>query len=175
MGFGSVIATALSVVVLMAAGFAIVSGITHSADSTGIALKDASHRTLHREHTALTISNLTGSRSGGYFTFNLDNAGTEKIDNISRIDVIARFVNTDYALWFPYRFAGTEPDYCWECVNITSLAPGIGDVVNPGMLDPGETMLLKVQDSKYFPGNSVWVQATAPNGVSASYMWAIGN
>jgi flagellar protein FlaF len=175
MGFGSVIATAMSVVVLLAAGFALASGITHSADSTGAALKDAADRELRQMHTTLAISNLTGSKSGGNLTFNLDNVGTEKIDNISRIDVIVKFPGTSESRWFPYLFNGVAPDYYWTYVNITSLAPGIGDAVNPGMLDPGETMLVKVQNLTSFPGNSVWVQATAPNGVSASLVWIIGN
>jgi len=171
MGFGPVIATAMSVIVLLAAGYMLVSGITNSSDTTGMALKEASDRHLQQENTLLTIGNLSGNRTSGYLTFNLNNAGNEKIDNVSQIDVIVKFTNPDESWWCPNQApgAGSAGPY-WTCVQITSVTPGIGDSINPGMLDPGE-----VVNASAFPSNNVWVQATAPDGASATYLWTINN
>ncbi len=165
----------MAIIVLLAAGFALAAGITGSADATGTALKDVAGRELGQGNTRLTIDNLTGSVAGGYFTFSLNNVGNAKIENVSRIDVIAKVVDGDVAWWFPYKFPGTTPGQYWECAGITSLAPGIGDAINPGMLDPGETLLVSVRGPAPLAGHDLWVQATAPNGVSASYEWVIGN
>ena len=53
MGFGSVIATAISIIVLMAAGYMLVGGVTHSADVTGASVKSAADLENQRLKTAL--------------------------------------------------------------------------------------------------------------------------
>lgn len=169
MGFGSVIATAISIIVLMTAGYILVGGVTHSADVTGASTKSAADLENQRLKTALEIDDIGSNMEAGWFSFHLKNVGEEKIDNITRMDVIVKMTGLNDSVYYvPYRFPGQDPAVYWDNDPIDSIVAGIGDAVNPGMLDPGEEMNVLVHMEDGFPTRTAWVQVTAPNGVSAS-------
>jgi hypothetical protein len=168
MGFGSVIATALAVIVLMAAGYMLVDGITRSADVAVSSLKASGDLKDRQLKTALVMDGFIGNRTSGTMSFQLRNAGAEKIEDISLMDVIVKFTDAGgdnvEAGWVPYSPDGSGP-LCWSAGDIAS---PIGDAINPGMLDPGETMTINLSESGGFPTNYGWVQVTAPCGTAAS-------
>ncbi|MGA9141012.1 MAG: hypothetical protein WBZ29_12355 [Methanocella sp.] len=168
MGFGSVIATAISIIVLLAAGYLLVGSITHSADVTGSSIKAAADLDSRRINTVLAIDGIGSSSAEGWFSFYLENTGSEKIADIKQLDVIFKTAGlNDSVHYVPYGATG-HPSVYWENDSITSLTAGIGDVVNPGMLDPGEYVNIRVHEEGGFPSNTAWVQVTAPNGASVS-------
>lgn len=168
MGFGSVIATALAIIILIAAGYMLIDGITSSADATVASMKAAGDLKDQQLKTVLTLDSFDGSRDNGTLGFAVHNVGDVKITNISQLDIIVKFVDSGYsnqaAGWVPYSPGGTGA-IGWTSGGIISI---IGDSVNPGMLDPGETLLINMSESGGFPTNYGWVQVTAPNGASAS-------
>jgi flagellar protein FlaF len=166
MGFGSVIATAISIIVLLAAGYLLVGSITHSADVTGTSIKAAADLDTRRINTVLAIDGVGSSSAQGWFSFYLENVGSEKITDITKLDMIFKTTGlNDSVHYVPY---GTTGPVYWENDTITSLTVGIGDVMNPGMLDPGEYVNIRVHEEGGFPSNTAWVQVTAPNGASVS-------
>ena len=169
MGFGSVIATAISIIVLMAAGYMLITGVTHSADVTGASVKAAADLENQRLKTALEIDEVGSGYEDGWFSFHLKNTGATKIENITQMDVIVKMTGlNDSVDYVPYRFAGQDLTVYWTSDPIWSSVPGIGDAVNPGMLDPGEYVNIIVHNDDGFASRTAWVQVTAPNGVSAS-------
>jgi flagellar protein FlaF len=169
MGFGSVIATAISIIVLMAAGYMLIGGVTHSADLTGASVKSAADLENQRLKTVLQVDEISSNFEEGWFAFHLENAGAEKIENITRMDVIVKLTGLDDSVYYvPYRFPGQDMTVYWGSDTISSIVAGIGDAVNPGMLDPGEYVNILVHKEDGFPSRTAWVQVTAPNGVSAS-------
>lgn len=166
MGFGSIIATAISIIVLMAAGYMLVGGVTHSADVTGDSMKAAADLENQRLKTALQIDEIGSNYEEGWFSFHLKNVGAEKIENITKLDVIVKL--NDSACYVPYQFPGQDLVVYWDHDPIDSILPGIGDAVNPGMLDPGEYVNVRVHRDDGFQNRTAWVQVTAPIGVSAS-------
>jgi flagellar protein FlaF len=169
MGFGSVIATAISIIVLMTAGYLLIGGVTHSADMTGASVKSAADLENQRLKTVLQIDDIGSNYEQGWFSFHLKNVGAEKIENITRLDVIVKLTGlSDSVYYVPYGYPGQDPIVYWGNDTISSLIAGIGDAVNPGMLDPGEYVNILVHKEDGFPSRTAWVQVTAPNGVSAS-------
>jgi hypothetical protein len=164
-----VIATALSIIMLMAAGYLLIGGVTHSADVTGASMKSAADLENQRLKTVLQIDEIGSNTSEGWFSFHLENVGAEKIENLSRLDVIVKLTGeNDSACYVPYRFPGQDLPIYWGNDSIGSQVPGVGDAVNPGMLDPGEYVNILVHMEDGFPTRTAWVQVTAPNGASAS-------
>jgi hypothetical protein len=164
-----VIATALSIMVLMAAGYLLVGGVTHSADVTGASVKSAADLEDQRLKTVLAIDDIGSNMEEGWFSFHLKNVGAEKIENLTRLDVIVKLTGLNDSVYYvPYRYPGQDPDVWWGNDAIDSIMPGIGDAVNPGMLDPGEAVNILVHMEDGFPTRTAWVQVTAPNGASAS-------
>jgi len=168
MGFGSVIATALCVVVLIAAGYILISGITRSADVTAATMKSADDIKNRQLKTDLTITGVLGHREGN-LSLDVNNVGGEKIVNITRMDVILKFAdsgsNVVAAYWVPYRQAGQTNGIYWENAGISSIT---GDTINPGILDPGETMTVKITGDTAFPTGAGTVLVASPDGVSAT-------
>lgn len=169
MGFGSVIATAISVIVLLAAGSLLVISIMHSADITGASIKAAADLESRRINTVLAIDEIGSNGEEGWFSFHLKNVGSEKIEDITRLDIIVKTTGLNKSVHFvPYGTAGQHLPVYWDNDSIESILAGIGDAVNPGMLDPGEYVNIRVHEEGGFPSNTAWVQVTAPNGASVS-------
>jgi hypothetical protein len=95
--------------------------------------------------------------------------GAEKIENIMKMDVIVKPTGTsDSVSYVPFQFQGQDLVVYWDHDPIDSILPGIGDAVNPDMLDPGEYVNVRVHNDEGFASRTAWVQVTAPIGVSAS-------
>lgn len=169
MGFGSIIGTALAIIVLMAAGYMLIGGVTLSADVTGASLKATADLENQKLKTELAIDNTGSNASDNWFAFHLNNVGATKIENITKMDVIVRATGVNSSIYYvPFLFAGETRSLYWTNDSISASIAGIGDAVNPGMLDPGEYVNIIIHNEDGFPSNTVWVQVTAPNGVSAT-------
>jgi|AGTN01.1.fsa_nt_gi hypothetical protein len=169
MGFGSVIATAISIIVLLAAGYMLVGSITHSADATGASIKAAADVESRRMNTELAIDNLGCNSGEGWFSFHLNNVGSEKIVDITQMDVIVKMISPDQSVYYvPYGTQDAHAATYWDYENLTSIMVGIGDAVNPGMLDPGEFVNIRVHAEECSRAGTAWVQVTTPEGASAS-------
>jgi len=169
MGFGSVIATAISIIVLLAAGYLLAGSITHSADVTGSSIKAAADIDSQRMNTVLAIDEIGSNSAEGWFSFHLENVGREKITDITKMDVIVKTTGPNQTVHYVlYGTTGEHPSVYWENDSITSIKAGIGDAVNPGMLDPGEYVNIRVHEEGGFPSSTAWVQVMAPNGASES-------
>ncbi|OPY27782.1 MAG: hypothetical protein A4E28_01849 [Methanocella sp. PtaU1.Bin125] len=169
MGFGSIIGTAIAIVVLMAAGYLLIGGVTLSADVTGASLKAAADLENQKLKTELVIDNVGSNASDNWFAFHLNNNGSTKIENITKMDVIVLTTGINSSAYYvPYRFPGEDRALYWTNESITANVAGIGDAMNPGMLDPGEYVNIIIHNDDGFPSNTAWVQVTTPNGVSAA-------
>lgn len=168
MGFGSIIATALSIIFLVTAGYVIISGMMHVNDATALSLKNSDDLKNRQLKTALSIDSATGSTAGSV-SFMLHNTGSEKIVSLTQTDVILKINDpgngTVAAYWVPPRAAGQTTGMYWESTNITSLA---GDSINPGMLDPGESATITITSDTMFATNSGTILVTSPGGVTTS-------
>lgn len=168
MGFGPVIATAISIVVLIAAGYVLIGGMAQSADVTAATMKSSGDLKNQQLKTAMEIDGAAGYLNGS-LSFDVENSGSEKITGISRMDVILKFTDPGNGVvatyWVPYQQPGQTTGLYWRNAGIDSIT---GDAINPGMLDPGETLHVEVASDTGFPESLGTVLVAAPDGVTAS-------
>lgn len=168
MGFGPVIATAISIVVLIAAGYVLIGGMAQSADVTTATMKTAGDLKNQQLKTSLMLDGASGYVNGT-LSFAVHNEGSEKIANVSQMDIILTFTDAGSEIvdsyWVPAREPGQTTGTYWRNAGIDSLT---GDAINPGILDPGETLSVEVVNSTGFPANIGTVTVGAPDGVTAS-------
>ena len=170
-----IIASALGVLLLVIAGYVLVSANLASADSIASAQKDMAQKKDEQVHTAIMISNAKVEPLKFYpgrhnFTFDLKNIGSAPIGDFNRTDVfiaIGPAYITERYSFNGVMSRGSPGDYnsrTWGNLTITP------DTTHPYMLDPGETMYVDIgdcpldQNAGYSP--LYVVNVTTPNGIT---------
>ncbi len=168
MGFSTIVATGVSVLILLVVGYFLLAGFSGSIDNLTATMKDVESMKGDQMKTSIGVSNV--STSGHNITFEMDNNGYTKITDFSKMDIIITFNQTipdQYSSWvqktdwFPYQENLTYKENAWTCVSI------FPDIINPRVLDPSEKMYgsMYVQDD-LVPGSYGWVVIMTPNGAS---------
>ncbi len=104
--------------------------------------------------TMINIDSTSGA--GPVLYVDVANTGHTTIRDFQKMDVIVTNTTNPSVYWIKYNGTGVG----W---NSTILTP---DDINPGLLDPDETMRITINMGTYdFPD---WVKVTTPNGVSSS-------
>ena len=174
MGFGSLIATALAVVILLTAGYLLIDGIMHTADASVAGLRAAGDLKDQQLRTGLAIDQFAGDRANGTLRFVLHNTGSETIQDIGGLDVILGFTDANgshvAATYVPCASGANDGGICWRAGAIGS---PIGDAINPGLLDPGEQLMINVTEDGGFHADYGWALVAAPNGATASGSFAL--
>ena len=92
--------------------------------------------------TDLSISNTAVGGGGTEVTFDVLNDGRTAINDFDDVDVIISYDGTDinrYSVWLPFDENVTQPDNTWQVTTI------INDSRNPGVLDMGEQMSIRIK------------------------------
>jgi len=114
--------------------------------------------------TEIEITNISADETGIFVS--LKNTGSTKIGDFDYMDVIIKYSNTSGAVkttWIPYQEDAGILENKWIAGNISP------DLVNPGILDPGEEMRLQILLEDSLEKDSVnWLLVAAPNGAKAS-------
>lgn len=169
MGFGGIISTGLSIATLLIAGYMILAGMSYTLNAGTASAAAVREIKADQLNTMICISNVT-SVDSSTLTFNVTDNGSTAIDDVSRMDVILKYVDQDsgqciYAAWLkpgegPVTGAGR-----WYSTGIVSPMRNTTGTV---MLLPGETMKARAVLSAPQPADAGVIEASAPNGVSAT-------
>lgn len=165
MGFGTVIATGISIVLMLLMAYVLINGYLAAVDGTTSSLKIVADTKNEQLKTSITINNVTTDHNN--ITFEMYNQGSERIKDFSHMDVWLMFNRTVNGtgiatLYLPYDTAISGSANEWT---VNGISP---DIINPRVLDPGETAQCRafVLD-RPMPGQA-WIKVSAPNGVTAS-------
>lgn len=171
MGFETILATGISVMILMVLAYVLFAGFTGSISQMTNTLKDVETMKGDQMKTSISVYNV--STNDTLVTFEMSNNGFTKIQNFSQMDIIMTFTeqppqyddeqatDQNQTIWFPYEKTLTGDRDAWTCVDITP------DMINPRVWDPGETLSCQMYiTEKLQPGSLGWVVVTAPNGAS---------
>jgi flagellar protein FlaF len=154
MGAGTIIATAIAIILLIVTGYILIGGVLSTARTVVMAQQAASEKDAQRVHTRIEIFSAVTNTSTSETFVEVNNTGSEVVGDFSHMEVYLLQDGT------PYMYKNQSGPWNWTY----SINP---DVVNPGLLDPDETANITVpyDQSK---GNATWVKVTTANGVSAS-------
>jgi flagellar protein FlaF len=149
MSAGSLIASAVAIIMIVVAAYAVIGGTLVTAEVVADAQSDQFRQQEARLHTAVSIVGYTIGASEVYL--DVENTGSEPILAFDEMAVFT-LVNGSAPVYYAYgEGAGT-----WSWVSIEP------DTVHPHSLDPGEVMNISV---RYTGGAPEWAQVTTPNGV----------
>ena len=150
MATGTLIATAIALILLVVTAYALVGGTLSTAEVIAVAQSDVAKQQEIRLHTSISILDTHVEANTSTLFMEVENAGSEVIGDFDHMDV--------------YLCSGGDPAFyprgsgpgTWSIVSISP------DSIRPGMLDPGEVANLSV----VYSGNPPeWVQVVTACGV----------
>ncbi|MCD4843706.1 MAG: hypothetical protein K8R25_04365 [Methanosarcinales archaeon] len=154
MGFATVAATLVSITLILTLLYISLISTSELTETISCSLKKMSDSEEERMKTMINIDSTSGA--GPVLYVDVANTGHTTIRDFQKMDVIVTNTTNPSVYWIKYNGTGVG----W---NSTILTP---DDINPGLLDPDETMRITINMGTYdFPD---WVKVTTPNGVSSS-------
>ena len=154
MGAGTIIATAIAIMLLIITGYVLISGTLSTARVVVMAQKDTADRENQKMHTRIEILNASANTVACQTFINVMNTGTEVIGDFQHMDVYLLQAGV------PRTYMNGPGTWNWTC-SITQ------DQVNPTLLDPDEYANITV-NYDWSGGDPTWVKVTTANGVYAS-------
>jgi flagellar protein FlaF len=158
MGVGTIIASAIAIILLIITAYVLIGGTIVAAKTAVLAQRAISEQENQRIHTRIEIMNAS-TNLGDHKTFiEVKNTGSEIVGDFDHIEV--------YLLQggVPYTYTNLSAPYNWmyRILNPDLINP---DMIHPGLLDPDEVANITVpyDDSKGEPPG--WVKVTTANGV----------
>jgi hypothetical protein len=124
--------------------------------------QQAESRSMERLHSDITITSAV--RTGGEVDLTVQNNGSTPVIDFSKMDVVVQYSagGVSYAKYIAFTADVLQPDDTWTVVAITN------DVVDPRVLNYGESMSLTLLLNPAPDTPSNWVQVTSEQGVSAA-------
>jgi flagellar protein FlaF len=162
--------TAITSAILITVLILAVVGLSSHVFATQAAISDASmtmqEREAERMRTGITPL-AAGTFTGTSVELTLKNTGSTKLTDFDKWDVILQYSDGFNTLtsWYPY---GTGVNQ-WQQQLFTTAFPPAPEVIEPGIFNPGEEMVVTINVSPavgLFTTNMVAV--STPNGVTTS-------
>jgi len=158
--------TALIVIGLMVLS---ILGLTERSLSGQAALAEANRlmqeRVAERSRTELTVVSATTTVFGDYVEVTLKNTGFTKLADFDQWDVILQYTDgsgDQHIDWYGYPAQWTSHIY-------QATSPPTSEVFDPGILNPGEEIVLQVGVSPAVgTGTTNLATAATPNGITAT-------
>ena len=151
MGAGTIIASAIVIVLLIITGYVLIGGTISTAQIVMVAQRAAAEKDGQRLHTQIEIMNASTNTTTQQTFIEVKNTGSEVVGDFDHMEVYL-LQGTQ-----PYTYTNLSAPFTW----IYSIAP---DQVHPRLLDPDEVANITVP---YDParGDPSWVKVATANGV----------
>lgn len=151
MSAGSLIASAVAIIMIVVAAYAVIGGTLVTAEVVASAQSDQFRQQEARLHTGIAIVGHTLDTGASTLYLDVENTGGEMILAFDAMTVFT-LAGGSAPVYYPYG----EGSGTWSWVSIEP------DTVHPHALDPGEVMNISV---RYTGAAPEWAQVTTPNGV----------
>ncbi len=162
----------ICIALIVVGGMTMSQGFLSSAESTGLGVAAIGVRDGEIMRTELTPLTADVGQGGQTLEVALRNSGQVKLARFSKWDVIVEYYGQGGAYrvaWLPY-VDGTPGNNEWTVNGIYLSAENLtAEVFEPGILSPGEEMVIDAQLSPSVKNNTSGdVVISTPNGVPAS-------
>lgn len=152
MGAGTIIASAIVIVLLIITGYVLIGGTLSTAQIVMVAQRAAAEKEGQRIHTQIEIMNASTNTTTQQTFIEVKNTGSEVVGDFDHMEV--------------YLLQGTQP-YTYTNLSVPfnfiyRIIPP--DLVHPGLLDPDEVANITVLYDAG-KGDPSWVKVTTANGV----------
>lgn len=147
MAAGTIIATAIAIILLIITGYVLIGGILSTAQTVVAAQKAAADQEARRIHTGIEIINASTNTGTDQTFVEVKNTGSEVVGDFGHMEV--------------YLLQGGSPYTYTNRYWTYTLSP---DEVHPRLLDPDEVANITVPYDS-LKGSPTWVKVTTSNGV----------
>jgi flagellar protein FlaF len=167
MGFGSIIASMISVATILLAFYVCSKGGFYMAEVLSDSVIEMQENKNEMLKTEIEVTGAFPIDTENILVY-LQNTGSTKIGDFTYMDVIVTYENESgdmKTVWIPYQEGEIPSNNRWTKKNI------VPDLINLGIFDPGEKMELQIRlDASDLPRNSSenWLLVAAPNGIKDS-------
>ena len=157
MGAGTIVATAVSIVLLIITGYILIGGTISTARVVALAQQAAADRQAEKLNTRIEIFSAVTNVTDGRTYIEVNNTGSTTITDFDHLEIYLLQGGS------PYTYLNQSGPFTWTY----TIDPP--DLIHPGILDPDESMNITVPyDPDPLKGPPLWVQVTTANGVYAS-------
>lgn len=152
MGLETVVVAFFVIGMIVVVACTLTAGADHLIKSSYEGYTAFSQTSMDRLHTDIKVNNITFDKNDSYITLTVENTGETKLSNFKLWDIIVADNSRDFYISNNERW-------------ITS----IKDIINPGILDPHESMDMKLSlpESNNLTG-SLLIKVIAENGITSS-------
>ncbi|MDD1664321.1 MAG: flagellar protein FlaF [Methanomicrobiales archaeon] len=153
MGAGTIIASAIVIVLLIITGYVLIGGTLSTAQIVMAAQRAAAEKEGQRIHTRIEIINASTNETSSQTFVEVKNTGSEVVGDFHHMELYLLQGGT------PYTYTNLSVAGNWTY----SINP---DLVHPNLLDPDEVANITVSyDPDPLKGPPTWVKVTTANGV----------
>ena len=159
----SILPALLAVTILILASLFIGKSSFTSFQVLGESWQDAEERSIERVRSDISITSI--SASGPSVDVVVRNDGATPVVDFSRMDVVVQYTSggSSFITYVDFTTQSTpQPDGTWRVLSISD------DVIDPGILNTGESMTMRVRLIPAPGIGSHWLQVTTELGISAS-------
>lgn len=152
MGLETVVVAFFVIGMIVIVACTLTAGANHLIKSTYEGYTAFSQTTMDRLHTDIKVNNITFDKNDSYVTLTVVNTGETKLSNFKLWDIIV-----------------ADNSQTFYISNNERWVTSIGDIINPGILDPHESMdmRLSLPESNNFTG-SLLIKVITENGIASS-------
>ena len=159
--------TVVSALIIIGILILVVFGAAYYLLNAQAAISDSSRvmqaRLNDRARTGLTTVSATTNVSGDYVQVILQNTGTTKQADLKNWDVILQYTDINAAPQIYWYLYATQ----WNAQIYQSISPPQLEVIEPGILNPGEYLVLQINTTPVVgTGTTNLAVVTTPNGVT---------
>ncbi|MBP2145180.1 flagellar protein FlaF [Methanofollis sp. W23] len=156
MGAASVVASAISIVLIIIVAYVVMGGVIITAETVADAQGARLQQEELRLHTGIEVTDYTLDEGTSILYLNLTNTGSEPVLTYDQMVVFTAAEDVP-PVYYSYEPGGSDGTWSWLAIT--------PDLVHPKEFDPDEVMNISV---RYAGERPEWVQVTTPNGISDS-------
>lgn len=160
----SVLPALLAVTIMLIASLVIGRSSLSSFQVLSDSWLAAEERSVNLVRSDITITSVTRQGGAGTnFDLTVRNDGATRVVDFSRMDVVVRYTSgsTTYNKYLDFNSTASPGDNEWSVISITD------DVIDPSVLNTGETLDIEIQLNPAASNGTHWLQVTTELGVSA--------
>jgi len=170
----SVLAAIVSVALILLAALTASQGTLSSASLLSESWKAMEERSGEISRTAIGVTNARAMSGGSYVRADISNQGAVSLTDFDQWDVIVQYYRGGnyYVLRAPYTSDYPPGANQWSIEWIRVTETGTDEVYEPGILNPGEQMRIRVSVSPSVgSGTTNQITVATPNGVATSVIF----
>lgn len=141
-----------------------------AADTVGTSWREMESSAGERARTELSLLDTSSEEQGAVLEVTLENEGSTRLSGFPGWDVVIQYYDSDgdyHIQWLPY--SASEPGANqWTVSGIFMEAPKTPEIFEPGILNPGEEVVIRARVSPPVEEQETMMVVSTPNGVVTS-------